>query len=299
MLLFVPAPFLQKCGDEVKRNFDGARRPDGPLSGRDFDWRIPGGVFLNRSLLYIKKALCYLFGMKIVNWAHRGASGHAPENTRAAFKKALEMGADGIECDIRESRDGELVIFHDPTVKRLTGRDGRLNAFFIPELKRLDIGSWFSPSFSGETVLTLAEAIQLLPPPFLLNLEIKAASPQKVVDFIHRSGISDRVVVSSFDHALLGKIRQLDLALPIGVLIDREPWKKAFQQAARLQAISLNVPSKRATEEWMAQAHQKGLKVYLYTVNDPTEMARLIEMGADGLFTNYPDRLSQLQKKTV
>jgi glycerophosphoryl diester phosphodiesterase len=163
----------------------------------------------------------------------------------------------------------------------------------------LDVGGWFSPSFGGETILTLAEAVQILPPPCLLNLEIKAASPEKVVDFIHRSGISDRVIVSSFDHTLLGKMRQLDSGLPIGLLIDREPWKKAFQQAARLGAVSLNAPSKRATEDLMAQAHQKGLKVYLYTVNDPVEMIRLVGMGVDGLFTNYPDRLSELQGKTV
>lgn len=236
---------------------------------------------------------------KIINWGHRGASGHAPENTRAAFRKALEMGADGIECDLRESRDGELMVFHDPTLKRLTGKPGRLNEFSGAELKRLDVGSWFAPAFAGETVMTAKEAVAAAPPPLLLNLEIKAASPQKVVDFIHRAGIAGRVIVSSFDPTLLGKIQQLDAALPIGVLIDREPWKKAFQLAARLKAVSLNIPSKRATAEFIGQAHQKNLKVYLYTVNEPEEMARLIKIGADGLFTNYPDRLSHLQGKSV
>ena len=209
------------------------------------------------------------------------------------------MGADGIECDIRESREGELVVFHDPTIKRLTGKPGRLNTFFLPDLKKLDVGSWFSPSFAGETIVTLAEAMKALPPPLLLNLEIKAASPEKVVDFIHRHGILDRVIVSSFDHSLLGKMRKLDLTLPIGLLVDREPWKKALQQAARLRAVSLNIPSKRATAEVMAQLHQKALKVHVYTVNDAAEMTRLVEMGVDGLFTNYPDRLSQLQGKTI
>lgn len=236
---------------------------------------------------------------KIINWAHRGASGHAPENTRIAFQKALEMGADGIECDLRESRDGELMVFHDPTIRRLTGKEGALNRFFSSELKRLDIGSWFSPAFAGEGIVTLKEAVAVLPPPALINLEIKAASPQKVVDFIHRAAISDRVIVSSFDHALLNKVRQLDPALPIGVLIDREPWKKAFQLAARLKAVSLNLPSKRADAALMGQAHQEGLKVYLYTVNDPAEMSRFVEIGVDGLFTNYPDRLSRLLSEYI
>lgn len=232
---------------------------------------------------------------KIINWAHRGASGHAPENTLAAFRAAIEMGADGIECDVRESRDGELVIFHDPTIRRLTGKEGRLNEFSLPELKRLDVGSWFSPAFAGETLLTLAEAIKELPPPLLLNLEIKAASPAKAVDFVRRSGVSERTVVSSFDHALLGKIREIDPMLPIGVLIDREPWKKALQLAGRLKGVSLNIPSKRAAREVIDEAHRRELKVFVYTVNDASEMARFIEMGADGLFTNYPDRLTGLR----
>ena len=94
-------------------------------------------------------------------------------------------------------------------------------------------------------------------------------------------------------------MRQLDSVLPIGVLIEREPWKKAFQLAARLKAVSLNVPSRRATAELAGRAHQEGFKVYLYTVNDAAEMARFVELGVDGLFTNYPDRLSRLLGKDI
>lgn len=236
---------------------------------------------------------------KIFIWAHRGASGHAPENTLAAFKKAMAMGADGVECDLRESREGELVIFHDPTIKRLTGRSGRVVDLSLSELKQLEIGNWFAPDFAGQRIVTAAEMIASVPRPFLLNLEIKAAAPQKVVDLIREKGIADRVIVSSFDHILLKKVRTLHPTLPIGYLVDREPWKKVVQEARRLEAISLNLPSKRVTPEQIEKAHHEGFKVYLYTVNEPAHMKKFIELGVDGFFTNYPDRLAALLSKTA
>lgn len=234
---------------------------------------------------------------KIIIWAHRGASGHAPENTLVAFQKAMEMGADGIECDLRESREGDLVVFHDPTIKRLTGQSGRVVDLTLSELKRLDIGSWFAPSFAQQTVLTAAELIDKIPPPFLLNLEIKAASPQKVVDLIQKKGIAERVIVSSFDHILLKKVRSLHPTLPIGYLVNRESWKKMLQEVRRLEAVSIHLASRKVTPALIESAHKEKLKVYVYTVNDPAQMAALIEMGADGLFTNYPDRLAEVLSK--
>ncbi|NKE71740.1 glycerophosphodiester phosphodiesterase [Candidatus Manganitrophus noduliformans] len=234
---------------------------------------------------------------KIIIWAHRGASGHAPENTLVAFQKAMAMGADGIECDLRESREGDLVVFHDPTIKRLTGQSGRVVDLTLSELKRLDIGSWFSPSFAKQTVLTAAELIDKIPPPFLLNLEIKAASPQKVVDLIQKKGIVDRVIVSSFDHILLKKVRSLHPTLPIGYLVDREPLKKILQEARRLEAVSIHLASKRVTPDLIEIAHKEGFKVYAYTVNEPSQMNLFMGMGIDGLFTNYPDRLAEVLSK--
>lgn len=231
---------------------------------------------------------------KIIVWAHRGASGHAPENTLVAFEKAMAMGADGIECDLRESREGELVIFHDPTVQRLTGQSGRVVDLTLAELKRLDIGSWFAPAFAGQMVLTAAELIDKIPPPFLLNLEIKAASPRKVVDLIQKKEIANRVIVSSFDPILLKKVRSLHPSLPLGYLVDREPLKKILQEARRLEAVSIHLASRRVTPDLIEKAHREGFKVYVYTINEPSQMNLFIGMGVDGLFTNYPDRLAAL-----
>ena len=236
---------------------------------------------------------------KVFNWAHRGASGHAPENTIAAFRKAMALGADGIELDVRESREGASIVFHDATIKRLAGESGRLKNLSASEIKKLDVGSWFSPDFAGERVPTLAEALDAVPPPFRFNLEIKAAFPQKIVDLIYQKKVMDRVIVSSFDHILLARLRGLDGALPLGYLVDREPWGKIFREALKLKAASINIPTSRATSKWIDRAHQEGLQVHLYTVNEPDQMVFFMEMGVDGLFTNYPDRLARLQGKSI
>ncbi|MFY9268599.1 MAG: glycerophosphodiester phosphodiesterase family protein [Candidatus Manganitrophaceae bacterium] len=231
---------------------------------------------------------------KIVNWAHRGASGHAPENTRAAFEKGLTMGADGIECDLQESRDGVLVVFHDPTIQRLTGKEGRVEALPLSELSRLDIGSWFSPSFAGEKIVTADALVSMIPPPFLLNLEIKRAAPRRIIDLIEKRGISDRTIVSSFNHPLLKEIRHLHSTLSLGYLVDREPWEEVFREAAALRAVSLHLSARRVTTKVIERAHQEGFDLYVYTVNEPARMRSLIERGVDGLFTNYPDRLVEV-----
>ncbi len=233
---------------------------------------------------------------KIVNWAHRGASGHAPENTLPAFRKAVAMGADGIECDIRETADGEMVVFHDATMKRLTGNRERISHLTCSEIKKRDAGRWFSNAFSGEMVPTLSEAIEIIPPPILLNLEIKTASYKKIFELIQKRGLLARTVLSSFDHSVLFKLREISPTLKIGYLVDREPWEKVFREAMALGALSLNIPANRVTPEAVQKAHKEGIKVHVYTVNEPVRMLFFIEVGIDGLFTNYPDRLSGLQR---
>ncbi len=229
---------------------------------------------------------------KIVNWAHRGASGYAPENTLAAFKMAIEMGCDGIECDIRESQEGELIVFHDSGIRRLTGRRGQIDQLPLSKIKTLAVQG--PGAFSGERIPSLAETLPLLPAPIRINLEIKAASAQKMVEFVRANYISNRVVLSAFNHPVLFEIRALDPNISLGYLVDREPWDEVFREASILWAVSLNVPVHRVSHPVIRRAHNNGFELHVYTVNDPSEMTRLIQMGVDGLFTNYPDRLADL-----
>ncbi len=230
---------------------------------------------------------------RVVNWAHRGASAHAPENTLAALDAALALGADGIECDIRESRDGALVLFHDATLKRIAGRHDRVERLSLAQLRQVDVGAAFSAPFS--VIPTPAEVIARLPPPFRINLEIKAPVAAKVVRLIRETRILDRVLVSSFHHPWLEQIRDLHATLPIGVLVNRESRRRAMEIAAGLNAVSLHVPQRRVTPGWVAAAHAAGYQVHVYTVDEPDRMEAIIGMGVDGIFTNYPDRLHALR----
>ena len=223
-------------------------------------------------------------------WAHRGASGEAPENTLAAFRAAVLLRADGIECDVRASRDGVPVIFHDPTLKRIAGRTDRIADLSLAQIKTVDVGAWFSAAFAHEAIPTLQETLAVIPPSIRLNLEIKSACAPAVIDQVIAMNSVDQVVLSAFDHHLLHEARLLHPTIALGVLVNREPWATAISTALRLHAISLNVPVARVSSAMVARAHQVGLEVHCYTIDAPSEMMRLMTLGVDGLFTNHPDR---------
>jgi len=227
----------------------------------------------------------------VFNWAHRGASGHAPENTLAAFRAAVALRADGIECDVRVGCDGVPVIFHDPTLKRIAGRPDRLADLSLAQIKAVDAGGWFSPQFSHETIPTLQETLAATPTSIRLNLEIKSACVPAAIEQIVAMKAVDRVILSAFDHRLLQEARHLHPTIAIGVLVDREPWDTAIRTAQRLHAVSLNVPRRHVSATRVARAHRAGLEVHCYTVDAADEMLRMMALGVDGLFTNHPDRL--------
>jgi len=236
---------------------------------------------------------------KIFNWAHRGASGVAIENTLTAFTEAVRLGADGIECDIRESLDGELIIFHDPTLQRLANVSTALAALTCADLKKIPIGEGlFDPPRSG-TIPTLSEAVSSVPPSVRWNLEVKTVSAGKIVHFIEQHFIqkhqSHRVILSSFDHSALAEIRVLHPSVEIALCVEREPWGELFRKAHLLNAVSLTVPARRVDQRRVDEIHREGLRIDIYTVNKTEQMAAFIAMGADGLFTNFPDQLCPLQ----
>ena len=229
--------------------------------------------------------------------AHRGASGHAPENTRAAFRLALEMGAKAIEFDVHQTLDFELVVAHDDDLKRCGGGDKRRlkNLRWEGEAEKADAGSWFSARFARERLPRLDDVFDLAPPPVELHLEIKHGSSVypgiegRVVDLIHRRGGLSRTLVSSFDHAALRAVRSLDENARLGYLLGLTTLKTAFKEMKDLSAESLNLSVRQATARAVKSAHERGYKVLVYTVNTPMERDRLAALGVDGIFCNYPE----------
>lgn len=228
--------------------------------------------------------------------AHRGASGHAPENTMAAFRRALEMGAKAIEFDVHQTLDHELVVAHDDDLRRC-GKDKRRmrNLHWEGEGETVDVGAWFDPRFKGERMPLLSELFDLVPPSVEMHLEIKHGSSvypgieERVVDFLHHRGALMRTLVSSFDHAALYSIRSLDEKVRIGYLLGLTTLKTAFREMKELSAESLNLSIRQTTARAVKAAHERNHKVLVYTVNTPADRDRLAKLGVDGIFCNYPE----------
>lgn len=228
--------------------------------------------------------------------AHRGASGHAPENTLAAFRLALGMGAKAIEFDVHQTLDHELVVGHDDDLRRC-GRDKRRmkNLHWEDEAENVDVGSWFGKRFAGERLPRLGDVYDLVPPEVELHLEIKHGSSvypgieERIVDLIHHRGGLRRTLVSSFDHAALYSVRSLDEKVRLGYLLGLTTLKTAFKEMKEISAESLNLSARQVTARAVKAAHDRGFKVLVYTVNTPAERDRLNALGVDGIFCNYPE----------
>ncbi|MGH7804698.1 MAG: glycerophosphodiester phosphodiesterase [Candidatus Binatia bacterium] len=233
--------------------------------------------------------------------AHRGASGHCPENTRASLVRAIELGADMVEVDCQLTLDGAAVILHDERLDRTTNGRGPLRAKTLREVKELDAGSWFAPSFAGEQVPTLEEAIDVLAARVGMNLELKGDDdPGRLelvaLGIVSQRGAFDRTVFSSFSAQRMRRLRQLSSNARIGVLIDCDgDWEAGLDFARALEAEALHPERSLVTPEGMRQAHAEGLEVRVWSVNAIDEAERLVRAGVDGIFTDFPDRLLRLE----
>jgi glycerophosphoryl diester phosphodiesterase len=237
---------------------------------------------------------------RLLRIAHRGASGHCPENTRVAFVRAIELGADMIELDCQMTRDGAVVVIHDDTLDRTTSGRGHVRERTLRELKALDAGSWFAARFSGEEILTLEEAIEILRGKAELNLEIKGDdAPGRLeiqcVGIVRSLRFSDSTVFSSFAPERMRLVRDLADDARIGVLMDDgTDWQVGLQLAAEVQAEALHPARSLASAAAFERAHDHDLEVRVWPVNRPVDMEALVAIGVDGIFSDYPDRLLHL-----
>ena len=242
--------------------------------------------------------------------AHRGWSGRYPENTMAAFEKAAALPVDGLELDVRGTADGVPVLMHDETVDRTTNGTGRVTDFTLAQLKGLDAGYRWSPdegrSFPfrgrGIAVHTLREVLSAFPH-LWINLDIKQNQPSvidTVAGMIRRFHIEDHVCAGSFDTQTIRALRRAcpeaaTAAAPREVLgflvLQRLLLSFLYRGKARVLAIPEHFRGRRILNRSFVQAaHQKGLAVHVWTVNERKDMVRVVDMGVDGLITDHPDR---------
>jgi glycerophosphoryl diester phosphodiesterase len=229
--------------------------------------------------------------------AHRGASGTAPENTLAAFRRAVDVGAPMIELDVQLTRDAQVVVLHDDTLDRTTNGRGPAARHTLASLRELDAGAWFDDRFAGERVPTLAEVLAAIP--IAVNVELKSSEgaaddlEARVLAEVLATASLDRVVFSSFDPRRLEGLRALCREAELAVLWHRVRIGDALGLAERVGARALHLRKDRVSEAGLAAARARGLAVRVWTVNAPRDFHRLAAAGVDGVFTDFPERFLQ------
>jgi glycerophosphoryl diester phosphodiesterase len=233
--------------------------------------------------------------------AHRGASGHAPENTMAAFKKAVTLGAAFIETDLQLTRDARLVAIHDETVNRTTNGKGAVHDMSLADLRRLDAGSWFGSEFTGERVPTLDEILDFAKKyDVVFYLEMKPGGSwggeHALIGGLRDSGQIARTVVISFDAAILATVRKIEPTLMTALLYDGQ-IEKPLDRALEIGARQLAIRGDLVTPWLLTAARKKDLQVVCWTVNHSAHMRLLMSAGVDGIMSDYPERLVATDKK--
>ena len=218
---------------------------------------------------------------------HRGAMGHEPENTLLSIEKALSLGVDAIEIDVYNV-ENNLVVIHDRSLSRTTNGTGYLEDRSFTYLRSLDAGK-------GEQIPTLEEVVETVNRKVIINIELKGSNTARLVvsliqKYINQGWSYRDFVVSSFNHDELNQLKTICPKITTGMLIYGLPWE--YLTAARnLQADIVIVNLDVATSEFVTKIHQQKLLVWVYTVNESEEIARLRALQVDAIFTNYPERV--------
>lgn len=220
---------------------------------------------------------------------HRGAMGHETENTLASIQKAMDLGVDMIEIDVFKIRSGEIVVFHDEKVDRLTNGGGNIEEYNIVDLKQLTVEG-------NHKIPDLQKVLALINNQVALNIELKGAGTADRVNFIvdyyikNKGWSADNFTISSFRWNELRDMRSHNKDIKIAVLTEEDPLK-AIQVAKELGAVAINPHFKTLTQENVDKIHSEGLKIYTWTVNEPQDIQQMKEFGVDGIITNYPERV--------
>ena len=219
---------------------------------------------------------------------HRGAAGHEPENTLRSFRKAVALKVHGVEFDVQKIKTGELVVIHDSCVKRTTNGKGKVPKFSFKDLRKLDAGK-------GESIPTLEEVLNVIDKKMYVNIELKGTSTPALVvkviqKYIKKGWSYDHFLVSSFKYSSLRKVRALDSQIPIGVLVNRF-GRRYLRCVEDVNAVSLHPHTSVVTKRMVKKAHEKGLQVHVFTVNTVADLKRMIDIGVDGIFSDYPEMM--------
>lgn len=222
--------------------------------------------------------------------AHRGLSGLEPENTLLAIKAALELNVDGIEIDLYEI-DGKIIVIHDRILDRTTSGKGQITDHSFKHLRTLDAGK-------GEKIPTLDEVLTLINGNTIIHLELKSITNTALLFSYLDDAIKNtlftasHIILSSFNHHILNEIHQKRPEFPIAVLTSCLPIDYA-KFAQELNAYAVNVHLNFINQKFVIDAHQRGMKIFVYTVDNKTDIKAMMDLTVDGIFSNFPHQAKQ------
>jgi glycerophosphoryl diester phosphodiesterase len=225
----------------------------------------------------------------ILNIGHRGAMGHEPENTLASIKKAIDLGADGFEIDVFKCLSGEIVLFHDKYLDKLTDGEGLIEKKSLVDLKKLSVLG------TENKIPTLEEVLNIINKQVFLNIELKGkntakASLELVEKFINQKKISSQnILFSSFDWNELEKLRELNSDVKIALITENDPLL-AIETAKKLKAFAINPNYKDLSKKNIKIIHNNDFKIYTWTVNNKRDISKMKLLKVDGIITDFPDR---------
>ena len=226
----------------------------------------------------------------ILNIGHRGAKGHIAENTLESIQKAINLGVDGVEIDVFRCASGEIVVFHDKKLDRLTNSAGFIEEITIDALNNVLVEGKYK-------IPTLEEVLTLIDGNILLNVELKGKNTAKKTALILEKFVSNtkwesnQLIVSSFDWDELIIFKNENTDIPIGILNDKNTLNEVLDIAIKLDAVAIHPNFSSLNQEIVNTIHDSGFKIYSWTINAPEEIDKAITFGIDGIITDFPDRI--------
>lgn len=231
-----------------------------------------------------------------VNYAHRGASAYAPENTMAAFKKAFQIGTNGIELDLQKTKDGKIVIFHDNKIDNKSNKTGKISDYTYKELSKFDFGSWFSKEFENEKIVLFDDFMkEVSNKNLILAIELKEEGIEKeALEIINEYYNKDNIFITSFIYNALSNVRKLDKNIKIGWLIKEDINQKNILELTKISGNQICPPADLVSEEGIKLARENELGVRLWGVSNEEIMRKVYNLDIDGMTVNFPDKLNEL-----
>ena len=244
-------------------------------------------------LLFIALLYSCTSNKDILVVGHRGAMGHVLENTIESVQKAIELNVDGIEIDVFKSKTGELVVYHDPFLSRLSNSNAFIEQISLDSIKKIElIGGYFIP--------TLKEIVDIIPEKIFLNIELKGQDTafetnKIIINYLNTYNFPlSKFIISSFRWDELKKIRSFNKDIPIAILVDSlYKIDDAIKLAKQINAVALNPNKEFITKKIVNKIQSKNIKVYPYTINNPRNIRKMRSMGVDAIITDYPERIKR------